>query len=59
MTGYGTYDREGSDLQLNVIRWSEADASGATNLKDTTLQATFDGEVLALADGRRFEVAAD
>ncbi|HEX2138696.1 MAG TPA: hypothetical protein VHG33_03180 [Woeseiaceae bacterium] len=59
VTGYGTYDRDGSDLQLNVIRWSEADASGATNLKDTTLQATFDGKVLALADGRRFEVVAD
>lgn len=59
VTGYGTYEQDGNDLQLNVIRWAEADASGATNLKDTTLHATFDGEVLTLADGRSFEVVAD
>lgn len=59
VTGYGTYEQDGNDLQLNVIRWAEADASGATNLKDTTLQATFDGNVLTLADGRSFEVAAE
>ena len=59
VTGYGTYDREGTDYQLNVIRWTEVDASGVTNLKDTTLKATFDGDVLALADGRSFEVVAE
>jgi hypothetical protein len=58
-TGYGTYQRNGNDLDIQVIRWAEADASGATNLKDTTLQATFDGDALVLADGRRFEVVAD
>lgn len=59
VTGYGTYDRDGSDYRLNVIRWTEANSSGATNLKQTTLEATFDGDVLALADGRNFEVVAE
>lgn len=59
VTGYGTYQRHGDDLDIQVIRWAEASPSGATNMKDTTLQATFDGNVLVLTDGRRFEVVAD
>lgn len=59
VTGYGTYRRDGEDLDIHVIRWAEASPSGATNRKDTMLQATFDGRALVLDDGRRFEVVAD
>lgn len=53
-TGYGTYTRRGENLTLNVIRWSEGDAAEASNLKDVTLSAKFDGRVLTLADGKSF-----
>jgi|GEM_PF-3321825 len=55
-TGYGTYTQDGEDLTLQVIRWAEADASGAKNLKDVSLQASFDGKALTLEDGRSFTV---
>lgn len=55
-TGYGTYTQDGEDLTLNVIRWSEADASGVKNLKDVSLHANFDGKALTLDDGRSFKV---
>ncbi|HET6564387.1 MAG TPA: hypothetical protein VFG52_03145 [Xanthomonadales bacterium] len=55
-TGYGTYTQDGENLELHVIRWSEADASGAKNLKDVSLKASFDGKALTLADGRSFNV---
>jgi hypothetical protein len=55
-TGYGTYTQNGSDLVLQVIRWAEGDASGAKNLKDVSLQASFDGATFSLADGRSFKV---
>ncbi|MFK7958474.1 MAG: hypothetical protein AB8B96_20450 [Lysobacterales bacterium] len=56
-SGYGTYTKEGNALSLSVILWSEADEQSATNLKDVTLEATFDGTTLVLADGRAFQVA--
>lgn len=58
-SSYGTYKKQGDAVTMNVIRWSEADSSSATNLKDTVVQATFDGQVLVLADGREFKVAPD
>lgn len=56
VTGYGKYRKNGEDLELDVLRWAEAGPSGATNRRDVTLQATFDGQRLALADGRVFPV---
>lgn len=56
-TGYGTYTQDGEKLNLQVIRWAEGDANGAKNLKDVSLQASFDGKTLTLADGRSFKVA--
>ncbi len=55
-TGYGSYTQDGENLTIQVIRWAEGDASGAKNLKDVSLQASFDGETLSLADGRSFTV---
>lgn len=55
-TGYGTYSADGENLSLQVIRWAEADESGAKNLRDVSLQASFDGNVFTLADGRSFNV---
>ena len=53
-TGYGTYERQGDALSLNVIRWAETDGAETRNLKDTAMGASFDGEVLELEDGRSF-----
>lgn len=57
VTGYGTFKKEGDSLTLNVIRWAEADSSGASNGRDLIIQATFDGRSLTLEDGRSFPVA--
>lgn len=56
VTGYGRYERDGEALELEVIRWAEADAEGSRNLRDLTLTATLDSEALVLADGRRFAI---
>lgn len=55
-TGYGTYSKDGENLTLEVIRWAEADSAGAKNLRDVSLQASFDGSALTLDDGRIFKV---
>lgn len=55
-TGYGRYEKSGDNLDLDVIRWAEAGPSGAENMRDVTINATFDGEVLILSDGRTFRV---
>ena len=55
-TGYGTYDKNGDNLQLNVIRWAEASDSGVLNKRDVVMEATFDGQLLTLADGRSYQV---
>jgi len=56
VTGYGKVQSKGTAYDLQVIRWSEATPAKATNLRDTTLKATFDGKTFALADGRAFQV---
>lgn len=55
-TGYGTFEKQGESLSLNVIRWSEADSSKNSNLKDTVINATFDGHSFKLEDGRSFQI---
>lgn len=55
-TGYGTYELRGDNLDLDIIRWAEASPSGAKNMRDVTMNATFDGDTLTLADGRTFRV---
>lgn len=56
VAGYGTFEKDGESMSLNVIRWSESDGSVSSNLGDTSLQATFDGKALTLEDGRSFAV---
>lgn len=58
VTGYGKFRRKGSAYDLQVIRWSEATPAKATNRRDGSLKATFDGKTFALADGRAFQVVA-
>lgn len=41
---------------MQVIRWAESNSSSGTNLRETTLEASFDGKTLILADGRSFKV---
>ena len=41
-------------MTLNVIRWTESDQSTASNLGETSIQATFDGQSFTLEDGRSF-----
>ena len=55
-TGYGTFDKKGNNLQLNVIRWAEASDIRAMNQRDVVMEATFDGKLFTLADGRSFRV---
>ncbi|HLF30921.1 MAG TPA: hypothetical protein VI566_07825 [Xanthomonadales bacterium] len=56
VTGYGTFEKAGDSLTLNVIRWAEADNSSAANFRDTVMQASFDGKSFTLEDGRSFPV---
>ena len=56
VAGYGTYEKAGESMTLNVIRWSESDQSAASNLGDTSMQASFDGQSFTLEDGRSFSV---
>lgn len=56
VAGYGTFDKDGESITLNVIRWSESDGSSSSNLGDTSMHATFDGQSLTLEDGRSFAV---
>ncbi len=57
VSGFGTFERSGDDLTLQIERWTEGDRAGAQNLRDTVMQATFDGSSLTLASGREFRVA--
>jgi hypothetical protein len=57
VAAYGTFEKAGEALTLNVIRWTESDQSTASNLGDTSIQATFDGQSLTLENGRSFAVA--
>lgn len=56
VTGYGTYSRDGDSLTLNVIRWAQSDGKHTKNAQDIVLQASFDGNVLSLPDGKKFTV---
>jgi hypothetical protein len=56
VSGYGTYEKDGDSLKLNIHRWTEADPTAASNIYDSVMQATFDGQSLSLEDGRSFEV---
>lgn len=56
VTGYGTFEKDGDALTLKVIRWAEADNYSTTNLRDTVVQATFNGRRFTLQDGRSFQV---
>lgn len=58
VTGYGKARHQGSAYEFDIVRWTEATPEKATNRKDGTVKATFDGKVLTLADGRAFTVAA-
>ena len=56
VAGYGTFEKDGNALKLNIIRWTEANQSSAFNLANTSMTATFDGRSFILGDGRKFEV---
>ncbi|HEY5758114.1 MAG TPA: hypothetical protein VIU34_19950 [Steroidobacter sp.] len=58
VTGYGKFQRKGTAYDLQVIRWAEATPAKATNRRDGSVKATFDGKTFALADGRAFQVVA-
>jgi hypothetical protein len=58
VTGYGKYQQDGNALTLSVIRWSQSDGVATRNLKDVSINAFFDGEVLNLPDGKSFNVVS-
>ena len=55
-TGYGRYESKDNAFRLDITYWTTATASSASNTNHTGMNATFDGYVLALEDGRRFQV---
>lgn len=55
-TGFGTFEKQDDSLSLKVIRWAEADSAKTTNLKDTVIKATFNGQLFKLGDGRSFQI---
>ncbi len=55
VSGYGHYKKNGESLSLEIIRWTEADTTQTTNLRDTTMHASFDGKTLTLEDGRTYQ----
>ena len=55
-TGYGSYESKDNAFRLDITYWTTATASSASNTNHTGMNATFDGHVLALEDGRRFQV---
>lgn len=55
-TGYGTFEKLDDTFSLKVIRWAEAGGAKATNLKDTVINATFDGRSFELEGGRSFQI---
>jgi hypothetical protein len=57
VSGFGTFERDGSDYIMHVTRWGEAKGDTTLNRKDVTIKATFDGQSLTLEDGRSFNVA--
>jgi hypothetical protein len=56
VTGYGKYTQAGNALTLNVIRWAQSDGETTTNVQGAILEASFDGTVLSLPDGKSFTV---
>jgi hypothetical protein len=56
VAGYGTFEKSGESMSLNVIRWTESDQSSASNIGDKSMQATFDGQTLTLENGRSLVV---
>lgn len=57
VAGYGSYEREGDSLTLNVNRWTDASSSEAGNVYDTVINATIEGGTLRLEDGRSFSIS--
>ena len=55
-TGYGRYEAEDDAISLNMVYWTSATQSSASNTNHTAVNAVFDGQALTLADGRRFQV---
>ncbi|MCY4362373.1 MAG: hypothetical protein OXE42_09340 [Gammaproteobacteria bacterium] len=55
-TGYGRYEADNGALSLDITYWTSADQSSASNTNHTAVNATFDGQVLTLEGGRRFQV---
>ena len=54
--GYGTYQQSANGLNLDISRWTEASTTNTSNLKESRMQATFDGKTLTLENGRSFRV---
>lgn len=56
VAGYVSYERHGDELRIDVIRWTEANSDGASNVSGKTVIASFDRQVLTLDSGHRFKV---
>jgi len=54
--GSGTFVKDGGTLILQAQRWYSATADGASNKRDTKIEATFDEQVLKLPGGPAMKV---
>ena len=54
VAGTGTYEKEGNSLRLHAERWFSVLKGKANNIKDQTIDATFDGETFKMPNGVEF-----
>ena len=57
LAGSGLYEREEHNIRLEAMRWFEVRDGKADYAADETFEATFDGELLKLHDGRGLQVS--
>jgi hypothetical protein len=56
VAGSGTFEQRATTLNLQARRWFSVLSDKATNMRDTTIKATFDEKTLTLGDGSVFKV---
>ncbi len=56
VAGSGRYVLDGTRLEFEVLRWFEVEGEDVRYRADETIDAVYDGRVLSLPDGSRFEV---
>jgi hypothetical protein len=56
VAGSGKFEKKGDSITFQVMTWFSVLGEKVTYARDTTIEASFDGEALKLGDGTRFPV---